>query len=40
MIPGAISYDQFKAYVDSAAQQFAAQAAARADSQSGKGVTQ
>jgi protein-disulfide isomerase len=39
MIPGAISYDQFKAYVDSAARQVAAQSAARADSQARKDTT-
>ena len=38
MIPGALTYDQFKAYVDTAAQQFAATATARADSQQKKGA--
>jgi protein-disulfide isomerase len=39
MIAGNLSYDAMKAYVDTAAQQFAAQATARADSQAGKGAT-
>jgi len=36
-IPGAIPYDMFKAYVDTAAMEVASKSAARADSASGKG---
>jgi protein-disulfide isomerase len=38
MIAGALPYDQFKAYVDSAAAQFAQRATTRADSQAGQGT--
>ncbi len=37
MIPGSLSYDQFKAYVDSATREFGAKAVQRADSAAGKG---